>query len=97
MLLAGEDMDDFGCRLRGGDESFKIGHVRGRSAGGSGLYRDLSYPSPSTPWDAGIGDLYSSMEALHHPSRAPPTEATQYMSQHLMRACTGKRDGEYVP
>ena len=86
MLLAGEDMDDFGSRLRGGDESFKIGHVRGRSAGGSGSYWDLSYPSPSTPWHAGIGDLCSSMEALHHPSRAPPTEATQDMSLHLMRA-----------
>ena len=89
MLLAGEDMDDFESRLRGGgggDESFKMGHVRGGSAGGSGSYRDLSYPSPSTPWDAGIGDLRTSMEALHHPSRAPPTEATQYMSQYLMRA-----------
>jgi hypothetical protein len=83
MFLAGEDMDDFGSRLRGGDESFKMGHVRGGSAGGSG-----SYPSPTTPWDSGIGDLRSSMEALHHPSRAPPTETTQYMSQY-----TEKRDG----
>jgi hypothetical protein len=86
MLLAGEDMDDFGSRLRGWDESFKIGHVHGRSAGGSGSYWDLSYLSPSTPWDVGIGDLCSSMEALHHPSRAPPTKAMQYMSQYLMRA-----------
>jgi len=46
MLIAGEDMDDFGSRLRSGNESFKMGHVRGGSAGGSGLYRDLSYPSP---------------------------------------------------
>jgi hypothetical protein len=38
----------------------------------------LSYPSPTTPWDSGIGDLPSSMEA----PRVPPTEATQ----HLMRA-----------
>ena len=44
--------------------------------------RDLLYPSPTTPWDSGIGDLHSSMEA----PRVPPTEATQYMSQHLMRA-----------
>jgi hypothetical protein len=44
--------------------------------------RDLSYPSPTTPWDSGIGDLRSSMEA----PRVPPTEATQYMSQHLMHA-----------
>jgi hypothetical protein len=44
MLLAGEDVDDFGCRLRGGDQ---MGHVRGGSAGGSGSYRDLSYPSPT--------------------------------------------------
>jgi hypothetical protein len=57
MLLAGEDMDDFGSRSRGGSESFKTEHVRGGSAGGSGSYRDLSYPYPSTPWDAGIGDL----------------------------------------
>jgi hypothetical protein len=27
-----EDVDDFGCRLRGGDQ---MGHVRGGSAGGS--------------------------------------------------------------
>jgi hypothetical protein len=86
MLLAGEDMDDFGSKLRGGDESFKIGHVRGQSAGGSGLYRDLLYPSPSTPCDVGIGDLHLLMQALHHPSRAPPTEATQYTSQYLIRA-----------
>ncbi|KIM89571.1 hypothetical protein PILCRDRAFT_1917 [Piloderma croceum F 1598] len=26
------------------------------------------------------------MEVLHHPSWVPPTEATQYMSQYLMRA-----------
>jgi hypothetical protein len=93
MLLAGENMNDFGSRLRGGDESFKIGHVRGRSAGGSGSYWDLSYPSPSTPWHAGIGDLCSSMEALHHPSRAPPTEATQDTSLHLMRAHGKARRG----
>jgi hypothetical protein len=37
ILLAGEDMDDFGSRLRGEDESFKTGHVRGGSAGGSGI------------------------------------------------------------
>jgi hypothetical protein len=37
MLLAGEDMDDFGSRLRGEDESFKTGHVRGGSADGSGM------------------------------------------------------------
>jgi hypothetical protein len=88
MLLAGEDMDDFGVGGGGrrGSESINMGHVRGGSAGGSGSYRDLSYPSPSTPWDSGIGDPRSSMEALHHPSRFPPTEATQYMSQYLMRA-----------
>ena len=51
MLLAEEDMDDFGSMLRGGDESFKMGHIRG----GSGSYRDLSYPSPTAPWDSGIG------------------------------------------
>ena len=85
-MLAREDMDDLGSRLRGGDESFKMRHVRGGSAGGSGLHRDLSYPSLTTPWDSGIGNLRSSMEALHHPSRAPPTEATQYISQYLVRA-----------
>ena len=90
MLSTGEDMDDFGSRLRGGDESFKIGHVRGQLAGGSGSYWDLLYLSPSTPWDAGIGDLCSLMEVLHHPSWASPTEATQYMSQHLMHVCTWK-------
>ena len=74
MLIAGEDMDDFGSRLRSGNESFKMGHVRGGSAGGSGSYRD-----------SGIGDPCSSMEALHHPSRTPPIEVTQYMSQYLMR------------
>lgn len=92
MLLTGEDINDFGSRLRGGDESFKMGHVRSGSAGRSGLYWNLSYPSPSTHWDLGVGDLRLSMEALHHPSRAPPTEATQYMSQYM-----GKRDGGYVP
>jgi len=63
-------------------------HVRGRggSAGGSGSYRDLLYLSLTTSWDSGMGDLRSSMEALHHPSRAPPTDVTQYMSQYLMRA-----------
>jgi len=35
--------------------------------------------------DSGIGDPCSSMEALHHPSRTPPIEATRYMSQYLMR------------
>jgi hypothetical protein len=86
ILLAGEDVDGFGSRLRGADKSLKMEHVRGGSAGGSALYRDLSYPSPTTPWDSGIGDLRSSTEALHHPSRAGPPEATQYMSQYLMRA-----------
>jgi hypothetical protein len=33
-----------------------------------------------------MGDRRLSMEALHHPSWAPPTEATQYMSQDLVRA-----------
>jgi hypothetical protein len=46
----------------------------------------LSYPSSTTPWNSGISDLRSSMEALHHPSRAPPTEATPYMSQDPVRA-----------
>lgn len=86
MLLAGEDMDDFASRADRDPSSFGLGHVRGDSAGGSGSYRDLAYPSPSTPWDSGSGDPRSSIEALHHPSRAPPTEATQYMSQYLMRA-----------
>jgi hypothetical protein len=88
-------VDGLGSRLRVGDESFKMGHIRGESAGESALYRDLSYPYPTTPWDSGIGDLRSSTEALHHPSRAPPTEATQYES--IPHACAGKRDGEYVP
>jgi len=41
MLLAGEDMDGFGSQLRGGDESFKMGYVRGGSAGRDriGIYR----------------------------------------------------------
>lgn len=79
-------MDDFGSRLRGRDESFKMRDVRSGSAGESGSYRDLSYPFLTTPWDSDIGDLRSSMEALHHPSRAPPTEATQYTSRDLVRA-----------
>jgi hypothetical protein len=86
MLFAGEDIDDFDSQLRGGDESFKMVNVLGGSAGGSGSYRPLSYPSPTTPWDSSIGDLRSSMEVLHYPSRAPHTEAMQYMSQYLMRA-----------
>jgi hypothetical protein len=85
MLLAGEDMDDEEGRAKG--LGLGLGHVRGNSAGGSGSYRDLSYPSPSTPWDSGSRDPRSSMEALHHPSRsAPPSEASQYMTQYLMRA-----------
>jgi hypothetical protein len=52
MSLTGKDMDDFGSRLRGGNESFKMGHVHGGSAGGSGSHRDLSYTSPTTPWDS---------------------------------------------
>jgi hypothetical protein len=55
-------------------------------AGGSGSYRGLSYASPTTPWDSGIRNLGSSIETLHHPSQASPTEATQYMNQYLMRA-----------
>jgi hypothetical protein len=78
-------VDGFGSRLRGADKSLKMEHIRGGSAGGSGSYRDLSYPSPTT-WDSGMSDLRSSMEAPHHLSRVPPTEATQYMSQYLMRA-----------
>jgi hypothetical protein len=62
-------VDGFGSRL---------------SSGGSGLYRDLLYPCPTSPWDSGVGNLCSSMEALHHPLWTSPTEATQYMSQHLM-------------
>jgi hypothetical protein len=38
MLLAGEDMDDFRSRLRGGNESFKMGHVRGH---GTRVYATL--------------------------------------------------------
>lgn len=62
-----------------------LGHVRTRSAAGSGSYRDMSYPAPTTPWDVD-GDPRSSIEALHHPSRLPSSEANQYMSQYLMRA-----------
>jgi hypothetical protein len=62
-------VDGFGSRL---------------SAGGSGLYQGLLYPCPTSPWDSGVGNLCSLMEALHHPSRTSPTEAMQYMSQHLM-------------
>jgi hypothetical protein len=58
------------------DDSLKMGHV----CSGSGLV--VPVPSPTTPWDSGIGDLRSSMEA----PRVPPTKATQYMSQRLMRA-----------
>lgn len=89
-----------GGSMRGGGGGGSIGlsHVRGDSSGGGGgggggaggstSYRDLSYAAtPSTPWDsATYGDPRTSMEALHHPSRAPPSEATQYMSQYLMRA-----------
>jgi hypothetical protein len=81
MLLAGEDVNNFGSGLRGRDESVQMGHVRG----GSGSYMDSSYPSPTT-WNSGMSDLPLSMEALYHLSRAPPTKATQYMSQYLMRA-----------
>jgi hypothetical protein len=38
MLLAREDMDDFGSRLRDGDEGLKMGHVHGGSAGGGQDY-----------------------------------------------------------
>jgi hypothetical protein len=85
MLFAGEDVANFGSRLRGGDESFQMGHVRSGSAGGSGSHMDSLYTSPTT-WNSGMSDLRSSVEALHHLSRVPPTEATQYMSQYLMRA-----------
>jgi hypothetical protein len=96
MLLAGEDMDDYGgvgggrggsMRESAGRESIGLGHVRAGDsfgAGASNSYRDLSYPPPATPWDS--GDPRSSIEALHHPSRTPPSEATQYMTQYLMRA-----------
>lgn len=57
-----------------------------REAGAASPYQDLSFPAPATPWDSGDGDPRSSMEALHHPSRAPPSAATQYMSQYLQRA-----------
>jgi hypothetical protein len=92
MLLAGEDKDDFGSRLRGGDESFKMGHARGGSAGGLGSYRDLSYPSPATPWDSGMGNLRSSMKALHH-----PTYRSDAIYELVTHGCMRKRDGEYVP
>ena len=61
-----------------------LGHVRTRSPG-SGSYRDINYPAPTTPWDVD-GDPRSSIEALHHPSRNLPSEANQYMSQYLMRS-----------
>jgi hypothetical protein len=84
-------MDDFRSRLRGGNESFKMGHVRG----GSGSHQDLSYSSPTTPWDSGICDPVFINEALHHPKG--PTYRGDVVYESIRHACTGKRDGEYIP
>jgi len=94
LRLTGEDLDDSGSSLRGGDGCLKMGHARGGSAGGSGSYKDLSYPSPTTLWDSDIGDLRSSdgSATLHGP---PPTEATA-VYESIPHACTGKRGGECV-
>jgi hypothetical protein len=59
---------------------YMVGQLVGRDR--IGIYRARL----QLHWDSGIGDLRSSMEALRHPSRAPPAKATQYMSQYLMRA-----------
>jgi hypothetical protein len=69
------------------------GAGRGSASGGrgSGSQRESIFLSNihHTPWDTGTSDPRSSMEALHHPSRytpPQPSEATQYMTQYLMRA-----------
>jgi hypothetical protein len=85
-------MDDFGSRLRGGDESFKMGLVRGGSAGGSGSYRDLSYASPTTPWDLRLAFVDESAT----PSIMGPTYRSDTVCESIPHACTGTRDGEYV-
>ena len=89
-------MDGFGSRLRGADKSLKMEHVRGGSAGGSALYRDLSYPSPTTPWDSGIDDLRSS-DGSATPSITGPAYRSDAIYESIPHACAGKRDGEYVP
>jgi hypothetical protein len=60
-----------------------------------GIVPGFIVPVSDDYWDSGMGDLHLSMEVIHHPSQAPPTEATQYESIH--HACMGKRDGEYDP
>lgn len=96
-LLAGEDMDEVAATASPGIGSFgddifgRVINGRHRAiSGGTGMgpgsYQDIAYipSSTTTPWDTSR-DPRSSVEALHHPSRFQPSEATQYMSQYLSR------------